>query len=175
MDTTTRPWTTWTTRSRARATSRAWLRSRTTPRPLSTPTSLVAGRFPIPQAPTTNTGTIEATGGGTLDASTAPIVSGGMLTGGTWIVGSNSTMNRNAPISTLAATVILHGPGASFTNLGTVNSITSAGELEIDGGLAFSTSGDLSNSGTISLEPGTLNVAGNYTQTAAPWTSGWEV
>ena len=125
------------------------------------------GTLEINSVPTTNTGTIEATGGGTLNASNSPIVSGGTLSGGTWIVGSNSTMELNANISTLAATVILQGPGASFPNLPTVTSITSAGQLEIEGGLAFSTSGDLSNSGTISLEPGSLNVGGNYTQSGA--------
>ena len=120
----------------------------------------------IDSALTTNTGTLQATGGGTLNASNASIVSGGTLDGGTWIVGSNSTLELNANISTLAATVILQGPGASFPDLATVTSITSAGQLEIEGGLVFSTSGSLSNSGTISLEPGTLNVAGTYTRRA---------
>ncbi len=129
----------------------------------STPTSR-AGRS-HDRALTTNSGTIEATSGGTLNASNASIVSGGTLDGGTWIVGSNSTLELNANISTLAATVILQGPGASFPDLATVTSITSAGQLEIEGGLVFSTSGSLSNSGTISLERGTLNVAGTYTET----------
>ena len=112
-----------------------------------------------------STGTVEALSG-TLSIPSAPTVSGGTLGSGTWIVGANSTLSLNANISTLAAAAILQGPGANFTNLPTVTSITSTGQLVIEGGLAFSTSGNLSNAGTINLEPGTLNVGGTYTQTS---------
>jgi hypothetical protein len=112
----------------------------------------------------TNTGTVKALSG-TLSIPNGSSVSNGTLGSGTWIVGSSSTLSLNASIATLSSSVFLLGPGASFPNLASLSTITSLGLLEIDGGLAFSNDGGLTNAGTLNLEPGTFNVARTFTQT----------
>ena len=115
----------------------------------------------------TNSGSIEATSGGTLTMSTAPTnLALGMLTGATWIVGANSTMSLDANITIDAANIILNGTGANFSSLSPLAEIASDGSLEILNGEAFTTAGNLDNAGTVDLSPGTLNVNGNYTQEA---------
>ena len=81
-------------------------------------------------------------------------------------MGANSTIDLpGANITSDAATIILGGPGASFTAVSSLANITAVGSLELSGGASFSSAGDLENTGTIDLaDPGTLNVTGNYTQ-----------
>ena len=113
-------------------------------------------------------GTVEATSGGSIVMTVSPTnISGGTLTGGTWIVGADSSMALGANITTDAATIILDGAGTSFANLTPLAQIAAGGSLEIIDGGSFTTAGDLDNAGTIDLAAGTLNVAGNYTQEAS--------
>ncbi len=109
-------------------------------------------------------GTVNALSG-TLDLPNSALVSSGTLGFGTWVVGPNSTLTISgvSSISTLSANVTLQGSGATFTGISSLSQITAAGELELQNG-AFTTAGNLDNSGTIDLAAGTLNVAGTYTQ-----------
>ena len=75
-------------------------------------------------------------------------------------------MSLGADITTDAATIMLDGTGTSFEQPGTAGPDRLGGSLEILDGGSFTTAGDLDNAGTIDLAPGTLNVAGNYTQEA---------
>ncbi len=113
-------------------------------------------------------GTVEATSGGSLVMTDPPTnLSGGTLTGATWIVGANSSLSLGATITTDSATIVFDGPGGTFSSLSGLAAIAAGGSLEtLDGG-SFTTAGDLDNAGTIELAPGTLNISGNYTQEAA--------
>ena len=111
-----------------------------------------------------NTGSLEVVSG-TFDLESSPIqLSGTTLTGGSWIVGADSSLNLGANLTELAATVTLQGPGASLVGLSSVSTIDPTGELILQDGDSFSLPGNLDNAGTIDLAPGTLNVAGDYTQ-----------
>ena len=131
----------------------------------ATGTTLVqGGTFQI-IGDSTFAGTIEAMGGGAVVMTTVPTnLSGGTLTGATWIVDANSSMSLGADITTDAATVVLKGTGADFSSLSPLSQIAAGGDLTILDGGSFTTAGDLDNAGTIDLSPGTLTVAGNYTQ-----------
>ncbi len=111
-----------------------------------------------------SSGSVEAIGGGSFSASIPANLSAGVLTGGTWLVGANSSLNLGASMTELAATVTLQGSGASFSGLSTLATIDPSGEFVLQGGASLSLPGNLDNAGTIDLAPGTLNVAGNYTQ-----------
>ncbi len=111
-----------------------------------------------------NTGSLEVVSG-TFDlVSSVTQLSGTTLTGGSWIVGADSSLNLGASLTELAATVALQGPGASLSGLSSLSTIDPNGELVVQGGDSFSLPGNLDNAGTIDLAPGTLNVAGDYTQ-----------
>ncbi len=109
-------------------------------------------------------GTIQALGG-TLNLTNSGFVSSGTLGVGTWLVGPSSTLTISgvSSISTLSANVALQGSGATFTGISSLSKISSGGELELQNA-ALTTSGNLDNAGTIDLAPGTLNVAGTFTQ-----------
>ncbi|WP_175517724.1 RHS repeat-associated core domain-containing protein [Planctomicrobium piriforme] len=132
-----------------------------------------------------NSGTVRATNGGTVYDQTQQSPNNvfgnfdygtGTLTGGTWQVDDNSIL-RLLPIEivTLAANVILDGPGARFYSdnatkeaLAGLTTIAPAGSLTIRNGRNFTTSSALSNSGTLSVGAGsTLTVSGAYSQETA--------
>jgi hypothetical protein len=92
-------------------------------------------------------------------------VSGTTLTGGTWEVfgGATLTLNRGVNLTTNNATVVLDGPGSAFTNLATL--AANGGTLQVLDGAAFTTAGDFSNTGTLTIGLGSVvTVSGNYTQ-----------
>ena len=101
------------------------------------------------------------------------IITGNTLTGGAWHVFSNATLNFINPLIANAsavainrAVVTLDGPGATLSSLAPLNS--NAGTLNLLNGASFTTAGNLTNSGAISLGAGSkLNVSGTYSQTAA--------
>ncbi len=113
----------------------------------------------------TNNGTYEATSGGTLYVTTLTNVSSGTLTGGTYQVNASSTMILPGTITTNAATIVLNGANASFAAISTLTS--NKGTIKLLNGASFTTAGDLINSGTISLDPSTLNVTGNLVLTSS--------
>ncbi len=113
-----------------------------------------------------NLGTIEAQNGTLTVAGPVTQFSGGTLAGGTWIAETNSTLNVTSAgnFSTNQGIVILSGTGASFPNINAL--AVNQGSFTVAGGLNFTTSGSLSNSGTLYAGGGsTLTVAGNLTLT----------
>jgi hypothetical protein len=111
----------------------------------------------------TNNGSFEASGGGTLDVTNLTNLATGTLTGGTYQVNSSSTMILPGTITTNAATIILSGTNSSFT---AINALTSnTGTFKLENGATFTTAGNFANSGTIALDPSTLNITGNLTLT----------
>ncbi len=119
-----------------------------------------------------NTGTVRVDSGKLSIAATNQDNGDGVLSGGTWIVGTNANLNlatnlnATGNITTNKGTVMLMGQGALFNRLSTLT--TNRGTLQLEGGLDFTTVGDLTNSGTLVLGPASvLNVNGTYAQTAA--------
>jgi Bacterial Ig-like domain (group 3) len=111
-----------------------------------------------------NTGTVSVQSGTlNLEDGGQSIISG-TLAAGTWTVAAGTTLDLGGSITTLATTVTLQGPGAVFSALAPLNTISTAGDLDIAGGGSFTTAGNLDNAGTISLGPGALTVTGGYTQ-----------
>jgi len=99
--------------------------------------------------PITNTGTLEATGGGDLyvgDALTN--LASGTLTGGNYDVYANSTIDfGTASITTNAANILLSGSGGTLNGL---NSLTSnSGSLTISSGDSFAPADALTNAGSL--------------------------
>jgi hypothetical protein len=110
---------------------------------------------------------------GTVNVSRAVTqVSGNTLTAGLWQVNSTSTVHATLNISSGSfttigskATVTLSRSNATFTNLGSLAAILAGGRFNLQGGQSFSTAGPLSNSGSITLSPGSvLTVAGSLTE-----------
>ncbi len=98
-----------------------------------------------------NDGLVQAVDGGTFSSSTSSNLSSGILSGGNWFVGADSTLNLEGSISELAATLTLQGSGTSFSGLSSLVTIDSTGDLILQGGASLSLSGSLDNSGTIDL------------------------
>jgi YD repeat-containing protein len=111
------------------------------------------------------TGTVDVESG-TLNLSNVVQVSGSTLTGGTWSVAGNATLNVSGAVTVNQASVILNGTGASFPAVSGLT--TNSGTFSILDGASFTTAGDLANSGTLTVGPGsTLQVTGNFTQSPA--------
>ncbi len=113
-----------------------------------------------------NEGTVEASAGSQLDFNIAPTnLSAGTLTGGTWSIGPDSTLDLDGrTVTTNDATIILDGPGASFIAMTQLATNAAGGSLELLDGASFKTAGNLDNAGTIQLSPGTLTAKGTFTQ-----------
>jgi hypothetical protein len=102
---------------------------------------------------------------------TGPVsqVSGNTLTGGIWSVFGSSTVfstlsfASSVNLTTIGApaSVTLNGLNTSFTNLAGLNSV--AGKFGILGGQTFTTAGDLTATGSLTIGPtSTLAVSGNF-------------
>jgi hypothetical protein len=114
-----------------------------------------------------NTGTVEVDSGTLTISGSLAQLSGGQLTGGTWIVRASSTLNisTGSNITTNAASVILNGSGSTFAKINSLNNNT--GIFSVLGGRSFSTAGALANSGTITVSAGSaMTVTGAYSPTA---------
>jgi hypothetical protein len=137
-----------------------------------------AGRTLQGNGPLTNSGTVEASNGGTARFSNVgPNFWGGGLHGGNWNVYANSTMRlMGAYISQLDASVLLDGPNSNlYADDGTadalagLSSLTAAGRLEVRNGRGVAVAGSLQNEGTVVVGPdGMLTVPGAYTQLGGP-------
>jgi hypothetical protein len=95
-------------------------------------------------------------------------VSSNTLTGGTWGVdnGARLTLDSGVPLFTNSGTIVLDGPGSTFTNIANLN--TNNGSLSLLDGQTFTTAGDFTNTGTLTLGvASTLTLSGNFTQTSA--------
>jgi hypothetical protein len=97
-------------------------------------------------------------------------VYGGVLTGGSWTAASTSRVAATLDISSasfttigLGASVTLKGPNAGFSNLSGLTA--NQGTFMICGGASFATPGSFSNSGRLTLSPGSLlTVSGAFTE-----------
>jgi hypothetical protein len=110
-----------------------------------------------------NAGTVNAESG-TLSLAAVAQVSVPSLTGGTWHVFTNSTLNLNGGVSltTSSGTIILDGSNANFTNI--PNLATNNGTVTLQGNTGFTTAGDFTNNGTLDVEAGsTFTVNGSLT------------
>ncbi|HEX5242185.1 MAG TPA: hypothetical protein VFW23_02905 [Tepidisphaeraceae bacterium] len=113
-----------------------------------------------------NNGTLMAVNGGTLNVveSSLKNFSAGTLTGGTYEAFDNSTINfTNSSISvaitTNNANVLLSGPNSHFDAINALSA--NLGHFSLLGGRLFTTVGDLSNTGTVSIDDQSLlTVAG---------------
>jgi hypothetical protein len=99
-------------------------------------------------------------------------VDGKTLTGGSWLVSAGSTgsavLNIYTPISVIgaAASVTLDGPNARFANLAGLN--TNQGNFSLLEAKSFTSFGNFTNAGTLTLSPGSvLTVNGKFTELAA--------
>ena len=119
--------------------------------------------------PLDNTGIIEVDSGSLfLNAQSIAQVSGNALTGGTWNVENGTTLEL--PVSTNitanAASISLGGAGATITGIAGLSS--NSGSFSLTAGAGFKTSGDFTNSGSLTVgASSTLTVTGDETQTAA--------
>ncbi len=123
-----------------------------------------------------NAGTVEASNGGTVTATTAPTnFSAGTLTGGTWQVTSPGTLRVpfGSSVVTNAANILLDGASAYFYRdaattlaLSGLTSNAAAGSFTIEGGAGFSSTAAFSNAGSVLTGTGsTFAPDGSYTQT----------
>jgi len=91
-------------------------------------------------------------------------VPGTTLTGGTWIVNTNSTLNLvlGNNITTNQGNVTLDGLLSNFTKINFLT--TNQGSFSVLGGRNFTTAGNLANSGTLTVGSGSaFTVSGNLT------------
>lgn len=115
-----------------------------------------------------NTGSVVVSSGSLAFLGNITQLAGTTLSGGTWTVSSGSAIDfpTGDSITTNQATVTLTGAGATFPALAALSA--NAGSLTLSGGATFSTTGDLANTGTITVGPAsTVTVAGAYSQSAA--------
>ncbi len=119
-----------------------------------------------------NAGTLEAAGGTITLASVKQLNMQGTLSGGTWVVRSNSSIDIYesgivaAQIKINEANIQLDGSGSNFQNVNFLENNQGKGRFTITNGRNFTTLGKLANSGTIEIGPqSTLTVKGAYTQT----------
>jgi uncharacterized repeat protein (TIGR03803 family) len=122
-----------------------------------------------------NTGTVKVAKG-TLDISaTVTQVSGSTLTAGRWTVTGSATVHSTLDITSAGtlttlgskAKVTLSGLNTAFTNLSGLTTINKGGSLSLLGGQSFTTTGALTNNGSIVLSPASiLTVSGSFTQTS---------
>jgi hypothetical protein len=118
----------------------------------------------------TNNGTLGAGAGSAFAVNGALTnLSGGTLSGGTYLIGGTLRFN-NAAISTNAATIVLDGTGAAaivdqFGNDALTNLAVNNGSLSALNGRNFTTVGNFSNNGTLTLGPAsTFSMNGDYTE-----------
>jgi autotransporter-associated beta strand protein len=121
-----------------------------------------------------NTGGIGVSGGFVGISASVSQVSGGVLTGGTWFVGPNSTLDITSAgnINTIGsgASVTLDGPNAVFTNMSSsLSAINSGGSLTLLGGESYQgPTGGFTNNGNLTLGPGSnLTAQGPFTEGAS--------
>jgi hypothetical protein len=115
-----------------------------------------------------NSGTTEVAVGTLQVDSAVAQIAGSALTGGTWKILDGATLDLvSAPnLASNSANVVLEGPGSTFAKLGSL--ANNAGSLSLLGGRDFTTAGALTNTGSVTVGPGsTLSVTGAYTQGAA--------
>jgi formylmethanofuran dehydrogenase subunit C len=129
---------------------------------LSTATLNVAGNM-------SNTGRVNLSDS-TLNVkgTVAQLSSSNALTAGTWNVGPSSNLNfaAGSKITSLAgAQVTLNGVNSNFAALASLSSIAHGSSLSLLGGQSFTTAGNFTNNGTLTVGAGSiLTATGSFTQ-----------
>jgi fibronectin-binding autotransporter adhesin len=102
---------------------------------------------------TTNNGLMLATGGGILTIANGALTNfaGTTLTGGTYEVDPNSTINLPGLVTTNAANIILNGSPTNFAAIAPL--ATNSGSFTLKNGATFTTAGPLTTTGTVSIGP----------------------
>ncbi|HWE97952.1 MAG TPA: dockerin type I domain-containing protein [Tepidisphaeraceae bacterium] len=124
-----------------------------------------------------NSGTLEATNGGSLQLQKTSNLSAGTLSGGTWEVFASGLLTLPTSVATIAANVILDGQGSiiadstGVTNaLAGLSAIANGASVSLQGGQGLSVTpagGTFTNHGSITLGAGgQLSVAGAFIQAA---------
>jgi hypothetical protein len=125
-----------------------------------------------------NAGTLIVNGATVTISGTMTQLSGTTLTGGAWIVNANSNLNFPAGSNITAlggANVTLNGTNSNFVALANLATIKSNSTFTLSSGRTFTTAGNWSNAGTLTLAGGTLNITGSVAQlsgttlTAGTW------
>ena len=115
-----------------------------------------------------NTGTIEADSGSLKLSGTMAQVSSNTLTAGTWNAEDGATLAfpTGTAITASAANITLDGAGATIAAINGLSS--SSGSLAFSDGAGLATTGNFSNTGTLTIGARSkLTVNGNYTQGAS--------
>ena len=121
-----------------------------------------------------NSGTIQVSGGRTfsLNGGSLTNFASNTLTGGTYHI-TGIFRFPNAAINTNNATVILNGSGSQIVNQSNINALSglsangTSGDLTIQNGRNFTTSGVFTNNGNLTVgASSTFTAGGNYTQTS---------
>jgi hypothetical protein len=113
---------------------------------------------------------------GTLSLSAGVVqLPAAVLTGGTWRVFSNSTLNitTGANISTNQATVLLDGVNSLFPKIDSIATNAATGSFTIQNGRSFAAAGAFANAGSVTIASGSTfsTAAGDYTQTGGTTTA----
>ena len=128
-----------------------------------------------------NTGTLTVNSGGNVNIADSKNLSGGTLTGGTWVVDSSGSSKSKATlvvgsgnITTNDATIELLGANANFNQLSGLR--TNKGSLTIGGGNSFKAS-SLNNTGTLTvISGGNVNISSSKNLSGGTLTGGtWVV
>ncbi|HZV04066.1 MAG TPA: hypothetical protein VE999_03160 [Gemmataceae bacterium] len=116
-----------------------------------------------------NTGTISLNNGTlTVAGTVAQLSSSNALTAGTWNVGPSSNLDfaSGSNITSLTgAQVTLNGANSDFAALANLGTIAAGSSFSLLGGQNFTTAGDLSNAGSLTLSGGILTDTGNLSNT----------
>jgi hypothetical protein len=131
------------------------------------------GNLTITQ-PLNNTGTLAVHNATVTISGAVTQVAGGTLTAGSWDVFGSSTVHStltitaaNSSITTIGsqATVVLSGLNSTFTNISSLT--TNQGSFRVLGGQTFTTTGNFTDSGRLTLGPAsTLAVNRSFTETS---------
>jgi hypothetical protein len=111
-----------------------------------------------------NDGVVNVNGGTLTLSGSVSQFSGNKLTGGTWNVSANSTLNASAAanLTVNQGSVSLNGAGSNFPKINLLG--RNEGNFTVAGGRTFTTSGDLVNTGTLTIGSGsTLTISGIFT------------
>jgi hypothetical protein len=130
-----------------------------------------------PSFTNTATGVMSVAASSTLEINNLLLsnFSGGTLTGGTYQIAGTlqfAVQYGDVMLTSNAARLLLDGPGSRILNqsggdaLGRFAANSAAGTFSLTNGRVMTTSGDLSNSGTVGIDASSQwSVSGNYTQT----------
>jgi hypothetical protein len=118
-----------------------------------------------------NAGTVTLAGATLNLAGTVTQVAGNTLTGGTWIVNANGSLNFPVGFNITAlggANVTLNGANSHFAALTNLATIGTTSSLTLSGGRSFTTVANFTNNGRLTIGRGSvLTVNGGFTQASS--------